>query len=390
MTTDNKNRKFQTSNFFHELRGCHHSHQSMSRIDKREKNQSVIDLDKRNEEFMLAVKAHMRKYGCPSRGQAEWDVLESQLERLESDMSESLTKLHNGDENFGDLEVAKERLCLLTFLTELKKSYTRPDVDQLESEYEELDRIYTDAQERLKQKDRSEKRKKDSKGGAAPPKKHKDAEADQEADADQESDVQEDRSVKRKKNSKDGAAPLKKHKDAEADQGADEEQEADADQEAEDHSVKRKKPVKSEKISKVRAARPKKRKEAEVDQEEESDDEEDEEEGPTFTINVPPGDEVCGLDMAGTSFQAKVVLYHPPAKAWVVRRVETGDHFFVNKDLFENGIEVPLDKGDLANQRPMKYKIQEGVRASTGKRNQTKLVEGEWTKGHLLLVFTES
>lgn len=380
----------------------------MNSVGKREKNQSVIDFDKRNEEYMKAVQAHMKKHGSPSNGQDEWDVLESQLVCLENDLSKSLTNLQSDDREMAlvvdDLKVAREKRYLLKFLIDLTKLYERPNARELKMEYEELNSIISEVGKRFDsagkrvsnnrkddrsgsrlledeadvQKDRSEKRKKNSKDGAAPPKKHKDAEADaeeadadQEANADQESDVQVDRSVKRKKPVK--RKSPKKLKEADAYQESDANQEVDV---HEDRSEKRKK------NSKVGVARAKKRKDADADQEKESDDEEDDEESPLFTITVRRDDDTCGLDLAGTSFQANVILYHPPAKAWVIRHVETGAHFFVNKGFFKRGIAVPKDERDLAKQRAMKYKLQPGAH-ETGKGGKRKPVRG-WKEGHLL------
>lgn len=121
----------------------------------------------------------------------------------------------------------------------------------------------------------------------------------------------------------------------------------------------------------------------------ENDDEADDEEGgqdASYTIYVPEDDDTCGenLDLAGRSFQAKIVLYHKAAKAWVIRHVDTGAHFFVNSEFFENGIKVPKPtRHEDGNRREMECMLQPNARDD----GPTNAVGGRWERGYLLLIF---
>lgn len=110
------------------------------------------------------------------------------------------------------------------------------------------------------------------------------------------------------------------------------------------------------------------------------------------TITVPLDDDTCGQDfsLCGTSFEADIVVYHEPAKAWVVRHNDTGEHYFVDASFItaHQGDHVPKPTSKLAMPKKVEVRFQQGATATLEDGNQED-ISGKWAQGTLLYSFPD-
>lgn len=102
-----------------------------------------------------------------------------------------------------------------------------------------------------------------------------------------------------------------------------------------------------------------------------------------YKITVPVDDDTCGKELAGTSFQATLVHYHVEAKAWVIRHIHTGAHYFVNHEFFTEPVRTEPRLTPVKERRAMQVLFQPGAKTDLGEdvggKNKKTHVNGELT-----------